>query len=245
MLTKFFRGPTRIAHISSWWCPNSTKMVPIESPDSQLSIGAIFVQFGSIYLEIWTFFVGVLNWSDLRWFERIFRFRSNQIKSNHPIFKTAQIKSNQITPVSKTAQIKSNQIIDPLKTAQIKSNRDLIWAKSLKSLKFINYLYWKLKMVISRAGDVHFGRFLHFFDRSRRDLSIYDQISNRPYLELVMSKFDENGTDRKPWLSAFHRCHFRQIWMHVSRDMEAFSGCLQLTVIWGDLSGICDFAQIK
>ena len=50
---------------------------------------------------------------------------------------------------------------------------------------------------------------------------------NRPYLEMVMSKFDENGTDRKPSLSAFDRYHFYQIWTSPSRDMSDSSQCLR------------------
>jgi len=34
-----FRDQTRISHISRYWCPNWMKIAPIESPDSQLSIG--------------------------------------------------------------------------------------------------------------------------------------------------------------------------------------------------------------
>ena len=68
-------------------------------------------------------------------------------------------------------------------------------------------------------------------ERSRVDLAIYEVDSNRPYLEMVMSKFDENGTDRKPSLSAFDRYHFHQIWTSPARDMGDLSLVSEIVIL--------------
>ena len=56
-------------------------------------------------------------------------------------------------------------------------------------------------------------------ERPRRYLAIKDINSNRPYLGIYVSKLIENDTDRKLRVRVFDRYHFRQIWMHISRDM--------------------------
>ena len=98
-------------------------------------------------------------WGDLSGFSDFAQIKSNEITT---FSKTAQIKSNHSDFENRSNQIKSNHWPFKNRSNQIKSNRDLIWAKPLKSLEIINYLYGKLKMVISRSLDVHLGRFLHF-----------------------------------------------------------------------------------
>ena len=69
------------------------------------------------------------------------------------------------------------------------------------------------------------------FERSRVDLAIYEVDSNRPYLEMVMSKFDKNGTDRKLRVRAFDRYHFHQIWTSSSRDMGDSSLVTEICIL--------------
>ena len=58
-----------------------------------------------------------------------------------------------------------------------------------------------------------------FFDRSRRDLSIWHASSNRPHLEMLMSSGAHSFTNRKLRVRAFDRYHFHQIWTSPARDM--------------------------
>ena len=71
LLTFNFRDQTRIDCISRYWCPNWMKIVPIESPDSQLSIASNENVWGHQYLEIrsirvWSIFLHLGHFSDSR-----------------------------------------------------------------------------------------------------------------------------------------------------------------------------------
>ena len=56
-------------------------------------------------------------------------------------------------------------------------------------------------------------------ERSRRDLPIWDQLSNSPYLDLYVSNFDEFCTDWKLRFRAFNRYKNHQNSMYASKVM--------------------------
>ena len=159
------------------------------------------------------------------WFTLIYKIfgRSvNQIKSFGHIRKSNQIKSRHSENGRKSNQIKSWPLKNCCKSNQIKSDQIMIWF--MPSPGF------------SRPRDLvaGLGRYPKWLlsgpiEWSRRELATSDANSNRPYIDLVLSKFNENDTDRKLRAMAFDWYDFHQIWTSPARDTVDSS---LVSVIW-------------
>ena len=100
-----------------------------------------------------------------------------------------------------------------------------------------SFLYNLIVILIELSG-MSIGIYLEGFFKGFFRFFLIKRFLKKPYhfegflhLRIYVSKFDENGTDRKLRVRAFDWCHFRQIWTSPARDIGDSSLASEIGIV--------------